>query len=433
MNADRLIEWSDLHARRQRAAARGLAAVPPGIYALIAGFLFVAEVGRRLVLGDPVAGVLAASGLWVGVAAVANVIAVFGAPFRMWWRADAAYVARLAIPGEALVSLGFARSRRTASAVFLPCALAALAFGPLASWELALRHLALAGAGFAAVALLGPASAVFGGATVASDRAQAAVASVAGDVSPPKTTYLGLFPSLSAAGLFVAFLASGRWAATGIPGSLGDGLAIPAAVVLASVLAAAVAVRLAPRVGNAAAREVAALDYERLAHIERTSASASERAAARLVGGDAALVADKDARLIRRRYPAPFFVLPLLVLGMWIAAATGPDESPTWVWLLLGSAGVYNAVLGARLGRAPTEHPRLLRTLAVAAPRANAGKRALVVARVIMSVLLGGVPMALASDRPAVMGALVAAVALVSAVAGARLASVESPSGPAAG
>jgi hypothetical protein len=305
---------------------------------------------------------------------------MFGAPFRLYWRRDAQLLARLALDGRALFRLAVRRGARAATLAVGPCALAALAFWPIAEPAIALRHLALAGVAWLMAAALAPAAALSAGAIVASDRAQALVQSL-GEASAPKTAWLGLLPGLAATAMALLLIAAAPWAAG-----------------------------------------VAALDQERLAHIDRSTASPLERGWSALVARapGARLVFDKDARLSRRRYPIPYFVGVVGVLVLWGIAAFGSAGSLGWAYALLGGLAAYAVVMARRLEVPPIEHPAFLATLAIAPGEVAAGKRAAVALRVLVTCVLGGAPLVARAADPLETAAVVAAVSAAALVVGLR-------------
>ncbi|HET6613714.1 MAG TPA: hypothetical protein VFG83_17060, partial [Kofleriaceae bacterium] len=105
MTFRRLLWWGDLEAGRRRDARRGILGWPKWVYVALASALLFAEAGRRLGAfgGDADSG--AASEVVLVVLALTGAIAALGAPFRMYWRHDAALLARLPLPGRALFGL----------------------------------------------------------------------------------------------------------------------------------------------------------------------------------------------------------------------------------------------------------------------------------------------------------------------------------------
>ncbi|RMH39095.1 MAG: hypothetical protein D6689_17650 [Deltaproteobacteria bacterium] len=413
MTARELLRWSALEARRRRRARAGLGRVPPAGWAAVAAAALAIEIVRRG--GDEV------SRLWIAAAVIGNAVVVFGAPFRMYWRRDTALLARLPLDGDVLYRVALARSAAAAARVAVALAVAACAFGAVDSWAIAGRHALLGAIGAVASAALGPAVALFAGALIASERAMALVHSLAGgEIGAPKTTWLGLLPGVAAAAVGAALLAGAPWAAGDTATAVGspEALAVAAIGIAAGVLAASLP--LARRWMGAAVREVAALDAVRLAHVDRVGPSALERACGRLLSRGARLVFDKDAAVARRRYPAPYLVMGLGVVALWIVAAVRPEAMTTWAAALLGAQATYAAVMARRLWTPPVEHAVLVRTLPIASGDVAAAKRAAAALRAAIAIGAGGVPVVARAPDPAELAVVVAAAAAVALLAGAR-------------
>jgi hypothetical protein len=318
--------------------------------------------------------VLGTSRTWLLAVIVAHAVVMFGAPFRMYWRRDAAILVGLPLPGGALYSAALVKGLRATVMVTVPCAVAAAGFA-LADTELALRHLALVGVAAACAGALAPAAALAAGALVASDKTAALMGSMGGEFQAPKTSWLGLLPGLAATGMALAVIAAADWALGAERTAVG-----PAAVLLggsgaAAVLALLASLRAADRVMPAALREVSALDRQRLAHIDRSEPSPLERLAAGLLPAGGRLLMHKDVRLARRRYPIPF---ALGALGMLFLIGVG-IAGPTWdvqaAAVTAGLLGVYGVLMARRRVSPPIELPRFLRTLAIEPGTAALAKR----------------------------------------------------------
>jgi hypothetical protein len=367
MDATELLRWGELEEERRRAARRGPLAAPPLLWAVLGGALLFAELARRLgAFGDVAAGGatwIGASELWVTALAVSHLVVFFGAPFRTYWRRDSALLARLPLTGGALHRLAALRAIRATNRVSAACAIGGLALGCFHSWELAARHLVLLLLAWLGAGLFAPAVVLSAGATVASDKAEAMLKSFGGEFSAPRTTWLGALPGMAAAALALELIAGASWAAGGIPPGasplwfLLPGLLVPLG---AAVWARARADALMP----AALREVAALDQERLAHVDLSQPSPLERAWFKLVMSlEARLVANKDARLLRRRYPSPYFTIPLGVVALAVASFTAREGLLAWAGVLLAAMAAYCVLMAARMIALPTEHARLMSTL----------------------------------------------------------------------
>ncbi|HWM88623.1 MAG TPA: hypothetical protein VNO33_22390, partial [Kofleriaceae bacterium] len=305
IGARRLLEWGDVEDRRRRAARHALARIPPWLVSGLAAALFAGDILRRTGgLGDAPAGDATTGGalrLWLAVTAAAHVLVLFGSPHRLYWRRDAGLLTRLPISGGPLYRVALLRSVRTAARAALPCALAALAFGPALGWPAGLRLLALVAVAALAAGLLGPSISLLAGAVVASDKAQALLGEVTGEFRAPRTSWLGILPGIAGAGLVLFLIALEPWAVGAAGVSARAGIAV-AAGILVPLAAAAWSLSAAGRVLPAALREVSALDQVRLAHVERSGPSRLERVwFGVLLRARDRVLADKDASLARRR------------------------------------------------------------------------------------------------------------------------------------
>jgi hypothetical protein len=406
----RLLEWGDREERRRRRSRPGPAGWPPLLWSGLAGLALAAEVARatggfgEAARGD--AGFVGASRLWLAVLIVGHTLVIFGAPFRMFWRRDAVLLGRLPLRGGPLFAVALVRSLRATAVALLPVVIAGLVFGPWLAWEATARHLALAGVVGLWGALLGPAAALAAGAVVASDKAEALLSSMGGEFQAPKTSWLGVLPGLVATGMALLAIACADWIVGAEATAIGPALPVLAIAAIMPVAAIAWAARAADRVMLDATREVAALDQERLAHVERTRPTAIDRAIMGRLAPAARLVYGKDARLLRRRYPMPYFLGVVGVLVLWILAAVRPDDLLVWSVAITACLGAYGVIMARRLVSPPTERPAFLRTLPVgrAAPRA---KRVQALGWLAVYPLLGAVPCAIRAHDP-----LIAAIAL---------------------
>jgi hypothetical protein len=431
MDTRRLLGWGDLEDRRRRRARRGLGALPPIAWSALAGLALAAEVARGMrLLGDGAAGDATpggASSLWLGAVAASHIAVLFGAPFRMFWRRDSAFIGRLPIPGRAAFHVALIRSLRATALVSLPCAMAAAVFalGEMGSVEIALRHGALLAIAALGAALLGPAVALAGGAIVASDAAQQMLGNFGGEFQPPRTSWLGALPGLAAGGLALVLIAAGSWARGAEETAIGSAPAVLGIAAAIPLLAIGWALRRADAVMLAAVREVAALDRERLAHVELTVASPLERAVGAVLGRGARAVFLKDTALARRRFPIPFFLGFVGLVCLLILAATRPDDLLVWAAVISGCLGAYGAIMARRLMAPPIEHPRLLAALPIAPRAARRAKRARVLLWIGFYIALGGAAVIARSPQPAVAAIALGVIAAVSALA--ALAIVSAP------
>ncbi len=301
-------------------------------------------------------------------------LAFMRVPFHLYWRADAALLAQLPIPGEALLDAALWRCVRAGAATTLTVMLAA---APLAriSGELALRHLALAAAlGLAAMLLL-PAVALAAAALVAAGQSERITAlrraagidrgrpaPAAASPPAPSTAALGALPGFASTILFSLVLLSSGWL-TGAPATL-PAVPVLAAISAGSVLAVLLLRASAPPLMGTILRDVSALDRQRLAKLEIAPPTALERGIAGLLGAGA-LAYGKDARLMRRRYPMAFALGALVFLVLVIVGLTHPADPAPWLIATIGGATVYGLALGGRLRRPPIELARLTAALSV--------------------------------------------------------------------
>lgn len=424
MTFRRLLAWCDLDDRRRRQAQSGLAAIPGWVYSATVGLLLLAEVARSQgVFGGADAGSSAGGGALVWLAAViaSHVVVLFSAPFRMFWRRDSTFLGRSAIPGKALFAVALVRNARAAALVAAPCALAALGFalGPAGSADVVIRHLAVVAFAALNAGLLGPAVALAAGAVVASDQAQSALSSIAGEYQAPRTSWLGVLPGFAGTGLALALIATAGWSRGADVTPVGDPLVILVPAFAIPVIAALLAHGRADRVMLAAMREVAALDQERLAHVELTGPSAIERALGGLLGAPGArLVHHKDASLARRRFPIPFFLGFAGLACSCILAAVQPGDLLLWAGVVSGGLGVYGVVMARRSTIPPIEQPRLLHALPVSRRAVLSAKRMRVTSWVLIYMVLGAIPVVLRSPDLAISAALLGAVSAATLAVG---------------
>ena len=424
MNTRRLLSWGDLEDRRRRRARAGLAAWPSWVWAVLGGLLLCAEVARRAGGLGAAADVTGASKLLLLVIAAGNVLVVFGTPFRLYWRPDAPLLGRLSIPGRSLFTAGLVRCLRAAGRVLLvtvPGALALLLVPDVGAAP-ALRHLALAVTAACVSGVLAPAMGLLAGAMVASDKVQAALDSFGGEMRAPRTSWLGVLPGVTAAAVALIALGVSPWvrgeSATTVAGP--PHLLLGAAVLL-SAIAIVWALRRSEQLMPGALREVVALDQERLAHVDLVGPSRIERlVAGRLLAGPdgAGAVFSKDARLLRRRFPLPFFFgtigLASLVIVGWRASA----DALMWAAAIAAGLGVYGAVMARRQVSPPTEHPRFLRSLPVGVRGAARAKRARVIAWVACYLVPGAAVVIARAPAPAAAALALGAIALASIALG---------------
>jgi hypothetical protein len=258
----------------------------------------------------------------------------------------------------------------------------------LASTELGVRHLAIAGALALTAALFMPAVAIFAASLVAVSQTERmaalrvaagidAVAKHATTQPPaPSTAMLGALPGFASTIVIVGILLTHAWL-VGRPPAVSAWIVLTS---LASVSALSILTARAgaPRIMGTILRDVSALDRQRLATLEIRAPTAIERGIARLLG-DAALPYSKDARLMRRRYPMAFALGALIFLVLAIVGISQPTDPTPWLVATLVSASAYGLAVGARLHRAPIELPRLSSTLPFSASAAHRAKVAWVI------------------------------------------------------
>jgi len=397
MDSRRLAHWSKLAERRRRRARSGLGAMPPWLWSALAGVALFAALAHYLGAFDKAAvDPFAATNLWVAATVALHVVVVFGAPFRLYWRRDSGLLGRLALPGDSLFGLALRRTALATALAALPCAMALSAFGIWANWEVAARHAALLAVAVAWAALAGPALALLAGAIISSEKTAQLLDSVGGEFQAPKTTWLGMFPGLGATALALALIAAGNWPVGDVVTHVGNPLYLFAPAAAVPVALFLWTWRRAPAVMSAALLEVSALDRERLAHVDLTRPSLLERGFGRMVLSEQGCrVYEKDARLMRRRYPIPYFVGLVGMVAMWIVAAVNPASILTWAFVLAAGSSAYGVVMARRRYAPPIEHPQFLRTLAITPADVSRAKRAHTALWFAVYVVAGLVPVAL--------------------------------------
>lgn len=405
--AAELDRWSRLEERRRHR-------VSPAALAALAGAAVTAlVVALQLGAGEPEAALRAA----LVATAAAQVLVVFGTPYRMYWRRDSALLARMPIPGSTLFLLALRRTARATGLALLPAVAACVAVGAAASWPAAARLAILAVALAALAGMLAPAACLGAGAIVASEKARSVIHSLAGELPAPSVTWLGALPGLVGTAVGLLPIATAGWVRGEGP-LVSAGLAWCGAAAALSI-AGLVWALLRAEMLLGAQREVAALDQERLAHVERSTPSFLERLWGRPLRGAARLVYDKDASLLRRRYPAPYFVAVLGIALAWILAAVG--EAASAAVIAFGLA-VYALVMTRRQWTPPVEYPRLLRTLPLGRGEGARAKRRLVVLRGLLWCGVAGASLPVLAGSPLLFGGLAAAALTLALAGGAAMA-----------
>jgi hypothetical protein len=419
MNSRAMIRWSELHERRARSV--------PGVVApLVGGVALAAWVAWR-----SSAGAVAASHAWLAGAIVAYGVAFMRVPFHIYWRPDAALLAQLPIEGRPLLDAALVRCLRAALAT---TAAAVIGVAPVlvlpGGGELALRHAAVAVVLGAAAGLLLPGVTVGAAALVVhggeqllraatalggAPRRAPGTATPTTGVPPSASATLGALPGFAATLVFGAVLLVAPWL-------YGEPPRAPVAVVLGAIAAASAIAVLAARAGagimGRVLRDISALDRQRLATLEIKPPTPIERAIARLVG-DARLAYDKDARLMRRRFPMAFALGGLVFVVLALVGWVQPADPTPWLAAVIGGAASYGLVLAGRLGRPPIELARLSATLPLPPHARQRAKLAWLLGWWIVFAVAPAVFAALRQPEPVSGLALVAGATVLIVVAGA--------------
>lgn len=388
LSGKELLAWGDLDEQR-----RGRA--PAWIAAAAIGLVLGAELARRAGWFEGVYGVPSAT-MIVAVLLAAFVPAMFGAPYRMFWRRDAPLLARLPIAGAALWYVAVVRAARAAarSAVAVAPSLVVVAVGDA---ETAGRAAAIAAAmALAAIALV-PAVCLGAAHMVATGKASGLASAVGGgEVQLPTTTWLGGLPATSIAGVVVAAIYGAPWIVDGVDQAGPVGIAIVAA---AAIVAGTLATRAAPRTYPLAMREVAALDRQIHAHLEIHPPTLVERLVRDRLGAGAP-VHDRLARLLRRRYPLAVFAGAAGGAAMAVIGVAAPRELAAWLGGVSATLGFLAGWLSRALARPPLELPRLTATLPVAPASVAAARTAYVATWAALYLAAPGAIAVAASGRP---------------------------------
>lgn len=314
-----------------------------------------------------------AAGRWSWASVTLFAVAMLRVPFAVFWRPDAALLARLPIRGRALWRSSLAACADLAAQALAASTLAAV---PLVIYAQSAggRALALALALAAVTALLLPAVAVAAGALVVSGKADQLLSGLGGEVKAPPTAWLGMLPGLAAAAAILLAIDLHAWIAGGQP-EVGNPWGLLATAGLVAGAGAAWAGRAAARVMPAILRDVSALDRQQLATIQIAPPSALTRLAGRLLSARARLLLLKHARLMARRHPMAQVVGALVAGALLVSALFAPAALPVQ-GAALGGALVYALVLRVRLALPPIELPRLRATLPVTEADARAARTA---------------------------------------------------------
>ena len=364
----------------------------------------------------------AGSARWLWAALGLFAIAMLRVPFVLFWRADAALLARLPIRGQPLWD---AAQRATADLGAQALASALLAAAPLlwltepggvvavgAQLPTLARHAALAGVLACATAGLVPAVAVGAGALVVSGKAEQVLAGLGGEVQAPPTAWLGVLPGLAAALVVLLGIDVAGWLRGG-QAEVGPAGWLLAGTLVVSGLAALAARAAADRVMPAMLRDVSALDRQQLATLELGPAPASLRVLGRALTPRARLLLDKHARLISRRHPMAAVLGALVFATLAISALASRSAAVVQV-PTIAVAFAYAWLLRARMEQPPIELPRLRDTLPLSAAEIRAAVRTYLLWWWGWFALLpGGLVLARTTQRWQVVPALVLATALL--------------------
>lgn len=398
---------------RRRQARSGPLALP---HWLVASVLTLAALAATLLLvrQDRVD---QAFRYWIAATALVHVVVVFLAPHRLYWRRDIAVLANLPIRGDALFGLALRRSLRASLLASLPLLASAAAFADL-STEVAARCAVLLGVATMISGLMAPALALIAGGVVASEKAQAVLGSLGGEFQAPKTSWLGILPGVAGAGLVLLIIAATPWLEGRAAISSGPLLILLIGGPVLSVALLAYAVRLAPSVGKAATQEVAALDRQRLAHVEKVMPSPLESLIAKTLPAAARQLFRKDISLAHRRFPLPYVIGLLCLVTAWIIGFAAPDSSSSWGIAVLGAATVYGLIMRRRIVQEPIEQGRLLATLPLPTAAILLAKQRFIALWLGWYVIVGGAPLIIRSASPGAMALVVGGMAVMAVAAG---------------
>jgi hypothetical protein len=401
MNATRLLHWTDLEARRR------------------SPFRWI----RRAVVAAGLAGLVAWSGpslaTWHSIVIAAFAVTMIATALGMFWRADAALLARLPIRGLVLLQTAILRAARGALLTALTVAIAGLPLVTHVPDAALLRGLALIGILALVTATFIPAAAATASLMVAGGQLASATASVAGVDTPERlpTTVLGALPGTAAALATLLAIALGPWVLTGAETVLGPA---PTVLLVVAVVCLAALTLIGRRTEgmSVALREVAALDRQRLAHLEVHPPRGLEALVARSLCRQASLVYDRTARLMRRRYPMAWVLGFLAYVTAVPLAIWSPADAVTWSLGLSIATSTYALSLAPRLHRPPIDLPRHATPI-----RPSAAARARTAWILLYMAVFAVIPTALSTLRLPPRDALLPLAAiLVATIAAAALA-----------
>jgi hypothetical protein len=354
-------------------------------------------------------GEASASVRWLWASVTLFSVAMLRVPFVLFWRDDAALLARLPVRGRPLFDAAMVATASLAAQALLPALVAAAPLallGEAASLELFARHAALAGAMAVAAGAGIPAVAVGAGALVVSGKAQQMLSNMGPELPAPPTSWLGVLPGVASASVVLAAINLGGWLRGGQP-ELGSAGPLLVGMVAVSGAAAVLARSAAERVMPAMLRDVSALDRQRLAPLELTPPPATLRLAQRWLEVPSARLVDKHALLVGRRYPMAAVIGAVVFATVAITSVAAPGALGV-MGATLTLALAYAWILRGRLDAPPVELPRLLASLPFTDGQIAAARRAFVLWWWGLYTLL---PMALVLARtpqPAVLGGVYA-------------------------
>jgi hypothetical protein len=168
---------------------------------------------------------------------------------------------------------------------------------------------------------------------------------------------LGALPGTAAALATLLAITLRPWVATADDTVLGPAPTVLAITAVVCLAALSLIARRSQGM-SVALREVAALDRQRLAHLEVHPPRGLEALVARALCRQASLVYDRTSRLMRRRYPMAWVLGFLAYLTAVPLAIWSPADAVTWALGLSIATGVYALSLAPRLHRPPIDLPR---------------------------------------------------------------------------
>jgi hypothetical protein len=298
---------------------------------------------------------------WLWAAVLAHTVAMLRVPFVLFWRADAALLCRLPIPGRpmldaALRSIVELAAQAASISVIAAVPLALVAESPGLSGLS--RPAAVTAMLSICVAALIPAVAVGAGALVVSGKARQLLTGMGAEsASAPTTSWLGVLPGLASAVVVLVAINLSGWLHGG-RAEVGEATTIVLAMAGLAIAAIGVARAASDRVMPAMLRDVSALDRQQLATIEIAQAPRTLRAIGHRLSPPAWLLLEKHARMIARRFPMAPALGMVFFATIAISAIAAPDSQHVAL-IAIAAAAVYSWLLRGRINRAPVELVRL--------------------------------------------------------------------------